>query len=168
MKYIARIQNKQYDIELDEREDGVVAIFDGKTFPIQLNEIDGSHIYSALVGNRSFELEIRRNETGYVVSHQGKSLKFLVEDERLARLKQAVGARQADSHDKELRAPMPGLVVVVEVEPGQKVKPGDGLFIIEAMKMENEIKAKVEGIVKTIKVEPHQPVEKNQVLMIFE
>lgn len=168
MKYIARIQNRQFDIELEEREDGVVAIFDGKTFLLQLSEIDGSHIYSALVGNRSFEIEINRNDTGYRVSHKGRNLEFLVEDERLSKLKQTLGAKLSDAHERELRAPMPGLVVTIEVEPGQKVKPGDGLLIIEAMKMENEIKAKSEGTVKEIKVEPHQPVEKNQVLMIFE
>ncbi len=168
MKYIARIRNKQYSIELEERDDGVVAIFDGETVPIQLSEIDGSHIFSALVGNRSFEIEINRNDTGYLVSHKGRNLEFFVEDERLSKLKQTLGAKLSDAHERELRAPMPGMVVTVEVEKGQKVEPGDGLLIIEAMKMENEIRAKSKGTVKEIKVEPHQPVEKNQVLMIFE
>jgi len=168
MKYIARTQNKEFKIELEDRGDEVVAKIDGEIIPIQLSEIDGSHIYSALIGNRSFEIEIHHNETGYLVSHQGKTLKYRVEDERLAKLKQTLGDKPSDTHDKNLLSPMPGLIVSVEVTPGQKVKPGDGLFIIEAMKMENEIKARIEGVVKEIKVQEYQPVDKNQVLMIFE
>ncbi|MFZ5518709.1 MAG: biotin/lipoyl-containing protein [Candidatus Zhuqueibacterota bacterium] len=168
MKYVARIHNKEFSIELEDRGGEVVAIFEEGTYPIQLNEIDGSRIFSALIGNRSFEIEINRNSTGYLVSHQGRSLKCTVEDERLVRLKRAMGSQVVDRQEKELRAPMPGLVVVVEATPGQRVKPGDGLLIIEAMKMENEIRAKFEGTVKEIKIQPRQPVEKNQVLMIFE
>ncbi len=63
---------------------------------------------------------------------------------------------------------MPGLVVKVEVEPGQKINKGDGLLIVEAMKMENEIKAQSPGVIKEIKVKPGQPVEKNQILVVFE
>jgi len=168
MKYLTRIHNKEFSIELEERGGDVVAIFEDGTHPIQLNEIDGSRVFSALIGNRSFEIEITRNATGYIVTHQGQSLKCTVEDERLVRLKQAMGVQVVDRQEKELRAPMPGLVVAIEVTPGQHVTPGDGLLIIEAMKMENEIKAKSEGTVKEIKIQPRQPVEKNQVLMIFE
>jgi biotin carboxyl carrier protein len=63
---------------------------------------------------------------------------------------------------------MPGLIVKVEVEIGQDVKKGDGLIIIEAMKMENELKAAYSGKIKAINVQTGQPVEKNQILIEFE
>jgi len=145
----------------------VVAIINGKTIPIQLHEIDGSHVYSALVGNRSMEIEIRRNEVGYLIFHKGNSLEFLVEDERTARLKKSM--RQAVSHkiDRELKSPMTGLVVAIEVKTGQQLKKGEGLLIIEAMKMENEIKAPFDCTIKEIKVQEKQAVEKGQVLVVF-
>jgi biotin carboxyl carrier protein len=167
MNYIAKIANKEFKINLEDRGDQVVAIINGETIPIQLNEIDGSHVYSALVGNRSMEIEIRRNEVGYLIYHNGNSLEYIVEDERTAQLKKSMS--QAVSHriDSELKAPMPGLVVAIEVKPGQKLKKGDALIIIEAMKMENNIKAPFDCTVKEIKVKKKQAVEKGQVLVVF-
>jgi biotin carboxyl carrier protein len=62
---------------------------------------------------------------------------------------------------------MPGLVLKIMVEPGQEVSKGDGLLILEAMKMENIIKAPTDGVVKSIEVEQSNAVEKNQVLIKF-
>ncbi|MDZ7399370.1 MAG: biotin/lipoyl-binding protein [candidate division KSB1 bacterium] len=167
MNYIARIRDKEFKLKLDDRGDQVVATINGQSIPIQLREIDGSHVYSALVGNRSFEIEIRRNDAGYKVFHKGRSFEFVVEDERTAQLKKSM--RQAVSHkiEQELKAPMPGLVVAIEVKPGQQIKKGDGLLIIEAMKMENEIRAPFDCVVKEIKVQEKQAVEKGQVLVVF-
>jgi len=168
MNYIATIQNKEFNIELEDVGDQVVAKINGETVPIKLTEIDGSFNYSALIGNRSLELEIRRNEIGYLLQYRGQTLEAFVEDERMARLKKSMGKSAAQKIENELKAPMPGLVVTIEVQPGQQVKKGDGLFIIEAMKMENEIKASFDATVKEIKVREREPVDKNQVLILFE
>ena len=167
MNYIAKIQNKEYQINLEDRGDQVVAIINGKSIPLQMNEIDGSHVYSALVGNRSIEIEIRRNEVGYLIFHKGKSLEYLVEDERTARLKKSMSQSVSQKVEKDLKAPMPGLIVAIEVKPGQMLKKGEGLLIIEAMKMENEIKAPFDCVIKEIKVQEKQAVEKGQVLVVF-
>jgi biotin carboxyl carrier protein len=167
MNYTAKIQNKEYQINLEDRGDQVVAIINGTTIPIQMHEIDGSHIYSALVGNRSIEIEIRRNEVGYLIFHKGTSLEYLVEDERTARLKKSMSQSVSQKAAKDLRAPMPGMIVLIEVKPGQQLKKGDGLLIIEAMKMENEIKAPFDCTIKEIKVQERQAVEKGQVLVVF-
>jgi len=63
---------------------------------------------------------------------------------------------------------MPGRVVLVEVALGQAVKPGDGLVVLEAMKMENEFKATVTGTVKEIRVETGQTVNPGDVLLVIE
>ena len=63
---------------------------------------------------------------------------------------------------------MPGRVVLVEVALGQTVQPGDGLVILEAMKMENEFKATVSGSVKEIRVESGQIVNPGDVLLVIE
>ena len=69
---------------------------------------------------------------------------------------------------KNLKAPMPGLVVRVLVKPRQKVEKGTPLLVLEAMKMENIIKAPDEALVKSIPVNQGDAVEKNQVLVNFE
>lgn len=68
---------------------------------------------------------------------------------------------------KEIKAPMPGLILDLLVAPGDLVKKGDVLLILEAMKMENSIKAPGDGIVKEVKVSAQQSVEKNQILIQF-
>jgi biotin carboxyl carrier protein len=167
MNYIAKVANKEFKINLDFSGAQVVATINGKSIPLELHEIDGSHVYSALVGNRSFEIEIKRNEAGYQVFHKGTALEFVVEDERTARLKKSLRQTVAHKIDQELKAPMPGLIVTIEVKPGQQLKKGDGLLIIEAMKMENEIKAPFDCTIKEIKVQERQAVEKGQVLVVF-
>lgn len=67
-----------------------------------------------------------------------------------------------------IKAPMPGLVISVLVEPGQTVQKGDPLIILEAMKMENVIKAAGEGIVKKVNAEKGHPVDKGHTLLEFE
>jgi biotin carboxyl carrier protein len=62
---------------------------------------------------------------------------------------------------------MPGLILDIKVEPGQEVKKGDPILILEAMKMENIIKSPGDGVVSAVKVNVRQNVEKNQVLIVF-
>lgn len=69
---------------------------------------------------------------------------------------------------RELKAPMPGLVIDVRVESGQTVKKGDAVLVLEAMKMENVLKAAGDGIVKSIEAVKGKNVEKGQVLIVFE
>jgi biotin carboxyl carrier protein len=68
----------------------------------------------------------------------------------------------------ELKAPMPGLVLDVLVQPGAAVEKGDPLLVLEAMKMENVIKAAGDGTVKEIKITAKDAVDKNQVMITFE
>ena len=169
MNYISKILDKEYKIKLLEKEGTqVIAEIDGESIPIQLTEIDGSHSFSALVGNTSYNLEIRRNGNSNLLYYNGMALESNVEDERMALLKKSMSQSSVNVVDKLIKAPMPGLIVAIEVETGQHIKKGDGVIIIEAMKMENEIKAPYDAIIKEINIVEKQAVEKNQVLVIFE
>jgi len=67
-----------------------------------------------------------------------------------------------------VKAPMPGLVLDVKVQPGDTIKKGETLLILEAMKMENAIKSPIDAVVKSIEVKPQQAVDKNAVLVHFQ
>ena len=75
---------------------------------------------------------------------------------------------ESDTATNEVRAPMPGLIVELKVQPGDEVESGDALLVLEAMKMENVLKAPGKGKVKSILVEQGASVEKNQILVDFE
>lgn len=88
--------------------------------------------------------------------------------DRFDLLLEKMGMNSADSSNlKEIKAPMPGLILDLKVAPGDLVKKGDVVLILEAMKMENSIKSPGDGIVKAVKVLLKQSVEKNQVLIQF-
>ena len=69
---------------------------------------------------------------------------------------------------KDIKAPMPGLILDIMVEVGQEIAKGDALLILEAMKMENVIKADGEGIIKKIEVKKGESVEKGFIIIVME
>ncbi len=71
-------------------------------------------------------------------------------------------------HEKEIKAPMPGLVLDIAVQVGQEVHEGERVLILEAMKMENSITTHCTAIIKKILVKKGQPVEKGQILVELE
>ena len=71
------------------------------------------------------------------------------------------------ARETEIKAPMPGLVLEVRIKPGDHVKTGDPLVILEAMKMENVISAGHDAIVDQVHIEKGQSVEKSEVMLTF-
>jgi len=119
------------------------------------------HSYSAELINYSAEektLTLKLNNRKYEVKLKDDT------DELLERL--GIGLK---SHKiQNIKAPMPGLVIDIKVKPGDTVNKGDGLLVLEAMKMENIIKAPSQAVIKKILVTKGTPVEKNQVLIEME
>ncbi|KPL05313.1 MAG: hypothetical protein AMJ73_01455 [candidate division Zixibacteria bacterium SM1_73] len=141
---------------------------DGKPVLADSISIRGKNHVSFLFNNKSFDLEFSRNEDKVSVFLDGKRYECVLEDERTQRLKRLGKLKIETKKEKELKSPMPGLVTAIEVKEGDWVVAGQGVIIVEAMKMENEMKAKSDGRVKTIKVKEHQAVEKDEVLIVFE
>ena len=88
-------------------------------------------------------------------------------DARAARVRALSADAGSERGAAALKAPMPGLVVHVAVEPGEVVEPGAAVVIVEAMKMENELRATAAARVERILVAPGEAVEKGQVLVEF-
>ena len=112
-----------------------------------------------LDGQRSFALVSGSDDTGQHVQAQGFDQRLMVLDGRAARRRAQAGAMGGGGG--VVRSPMPGRVVKVLVEDGQGVNVGDGVCIVEAMKMENELRAEVAGVVTGIHVKADDRVESN-------
>jgi acetyl/propionyl-CoA carboxylase alpha subunit len=168
MRYIVKIEDKNFEIDITERDGELEIDLDGKPVSADSMEIKGKNLVSFLFNHRSFDLEFFKNRNEVSVFLNGKRYDCVLEDEKSLRLKQLGGLEIETKKERELRTPMPGLVTGIEVKEGDFVKAGQGVVIVEAMKMENELKAKFEGKVKAIKVKEHQAVDKDQVLIVFE
>jgi biotin carboxyl carrier protein len=102
------------------------------------------------------------------VSIKGVNYEVVLDDERSLRLKQFFVKAEAGSSAHIVRAPMPGLISRIEVEVGSTVAKGEGLLVLEAMKMENEIRASDSGRIKEIHVHKAKTVEKDEPLITIE
>jgi biotin carboxyl carrier protein len=121
-------------------------------------------------GNESIEAELLSfdRETKTIQIRLGYKTATLQVKDRFDILLEKMGMNAAGSGAiKNIKAPMPGLILDLKVKPGDEVKKGDVVLILEAMKMENIIKSPGDGIVKEVKVSLKQSVEKNQVLIQF-
>lgn len=166
MRYYVTIGDRVLEVDLR----GDVPLVDGEAIPVELAAVAGTPIRHLLAGARSFDLVARPGEGRgrWQIHLDGQRFEAEVVDERTRAIREMTGAGAAPPGPKPVRAPMPGLVVRVEVEPGQEVRAGQGVVIIEAMKMENELKAEAAGVVARILVEKGQAVEKGAVLVEFD
>ena len=164
--YKIKVNNK-HDFEIDRNGNQLTVNADVIGADVkQLNSvlyhiINDNGSYSAEVVSfdaQAKTAEIKVNNTLYTVAAKDQ-FDVLLEKMGLSNLNAAKVS--------ELKAPMPGMVLKVLVEPGAEIKKGDSLFILEAMKMENIIKAPADVTVKTIKIKPGDKVEKGQILMMF-
>lgn len=130
----------------------------------------GSGRFHILYEGRSFNAEIVEVDYGtknFVLKLNGQRVQLQAKD-RFDLLLERLGlANAADTKVNELKAPMPGLIVDIRVQPGQLVQKGDPLLVLEAMKMENILKAPADGIVSGLKVSLRDNVQKGQVLVQF-
>ncbi len=124
--------------------------------------------YSFLVNGQSVVVERLRAAPDLVFRIDQEEFAVTVLSERQKIEREIFGQSEHAHGHGEVRAPMPGLVLRIEVQLGDAVKIGQPLLIMEAMKMENEIRAPIDGVVKEIVVAPHQAVEKEDLLIRLE
>jgi biotin carboxyl carrier protein len=101
----------------------------------------------------------------YGISIDGRRFAVEALDERTRAIRDLSAASAAAAGPAPLVAPMPGLIVRVNVAPGEEVQAGQGLVVMEAMKMENELRASSAGTVVAVRVTPGTAVEKGAVLV---
>jgi len=99
---------------------------------------------------------------------RGNQFSVQVEDERERRLRMAAGQASKEEGKILLQAPMPGLVIDIQVKEGQEVDKGDVLVILESMKMQNELTAPRAGRITRIQTKMNEHVERKQILLILE
>ncbi|WP_338876709.1 acetyl-CoA carboxylase biotin carboxyl carrier protein subunit [Spirosoma sp. SC4-14] len=157
--------------------DQVITIdFTGDTPQVNGNSFDWDFVkltdrtFHILHQNRSYTaevLELNSAEKMVRLKINGHIQEVQLKD-RFDLLLEKMGISSA-AHAKinDLKAPMPGLIVGINSQPGDTVKKGDSLLILEAMKMENVLKATADSTIKTIRVEKGNRVEKGQVLIEF-
>lgn len=162
MKYYVTLGDREYQVEVN----GDSVSLDGTAYRVELRDVPGSPLRVAIVDGRSHVIAARPVTDGrWELLQHGETVMAEVLDERRRHLRRMAGQGRAHAVDGVIKAPMPGLVVRLLVEPGRVVSPGTGLVVLEAMKMENELKAPASAVVTRVLVRPGQAVEKGEGLV---
>lgn len=166
MKYVVRVNGADVEVVVDA--DGVRV--GGTRLPAHLAEVDGSPIRLLTMGDAVHRVVARRGKGRGEYTLWLDGFRFEVEalDERTRAIRELSSVASGPSGPAPLRAPMPGMVVRVSVQEGDAVQPGQGLVVMEAMKMENELRSAGAGTVKRVLVAPGTAVEKGALLLELE
>ncbi|MEM7101603.1 MAG: biotin/lipoyl-containing protein [Bacteroidota bacterium] len=143
--------------------------------PDDMNDWDiidlGDGKFHLLIENRSYSAQIIESDpSGKILSVKvGQNVyQVKLEDENDQLIRKMGLSNLNTKKINQVKAPMPGLVLDILIEPGQSISKGDSLIILEAMKMENVLKAPSDGVVKAVLVDKGASVEKNTVLIDLE
>jgi len=167
MNYTVNIGKRSYQLSIQETGEGLQIELDGKKLRVDMAPV-APEVYSLLVDGRSYEVQVRSQENGCQVFFGPRHYSVTVEDERARMIRKLSADARTHERSRDVRAAMPGLVVKVEVKEGDRVKTGDGLVVVEAMKMENEVRAQQKGVVKQLFVKKGMTVDQGQTLLILE
>jgi biotin carboxyl carrier protein len=147
---IISINNHTPDWDLKNLPGGAISILmNGKSYEAIVENIDRA----------TKKMALRINGNIYEIAIQEPI------DQMLAKMGMDITKNQKA---EPIKAPMPGMVLKILVTPGQQLKKGDPVLILEAMKMENVFKAPTDAVVKTIRAEERKAVEKGEVLIELE
>lgn len=146
--YKVLVDSKEYELDIIMVERGVYSIlYKGKSYNVELVEAEHSKKYIVNTYKKSYEVEIVDAEVKYMRNRK-KSL--------------------LEGSENSITSPMPGKVVKIMVNVGDKVEKGQTVIVVAAMKMENEYKSSIEGKVKEILVSEGDTVDGNQPLVLLE
>jgi len=165
VRYAVLLGGQVIEVEVD----GDRVTVAGEMHTATLGSISGTPLRLLLLDGRPTTLSVESLGRGrWALAPGGERREVEVLDERALHIRSLTSNSDRPRASPVLKAPMPGLVLRVQVIPGQAVDAGAGLVVLEAMKMENELKAPGQVVVKAVRVQPGEAVEKGQVLLEFE
>ncbi len=164
MRYHVTIRSRTYVIDVD----GGSVTVDGERLEAHAAAIPGTPLVHLLLGKDSWTVACQQLDgqpPRWALGAAGERVEVEVQDDRSKQIEALTGQGRKAAVGGVVKAPMPGLVVRVEVSEGQAVEVGEGLVVVEAMKMENELRASSRGVVEQIHVSAGQRVEKGAPLV---
>jgi len=166
----------RYVVQLNDQRKAVTLDADGVRYeaappvPAELSDIEGSPVRMVKIGTHVYRVvaQKRQGRGRYTLWVDGYRFETEALDERTRAIRDLSAERAGPTGPAPIVAPMPGLIVRVSVKAGDKVEAGQGIVVMEAMKMENELRATAAGTVRSVEVSPGTAVEKGALLVALE
>ncbi len=168
MKLFVDIAGSRREVELPVTGNVDHLEIDGNRISLDYRWLRDGSAVSLIIDGITYTAEFNPGSDRCDIQVEGHDFEATVSDERSDAIKRLFGASISSSDSgREIKAPMPGLVVKLQVAEGDTVDKGQGVIIVEAMKMENEIQAQTSGVIDKIKVKPGQAVNKGELLVVI-
>lgn len=162
MKLIAELNNEKHPVEIRRDGEKVFAKIDAREYEIEASEVE-PNVYLFKHDNQIHQIYAAPNGVVNIGNHQ---LEVKIIDPK--RLRGSSGSDTAADGIAEIKTAMPGKIVRILVEKGAEVTLGEGVIVVEAMKMQNEMKSPKDGIVKEIRFNEGDTVNAGDILVIIE
>jgi biotin carboxyl carrier protein len=162
MKLQAELNSEKHEIEITRDGDTVFARVDDREYELEASEVE-PNVYLLKYDNRIFQVYVAPNGIVNLGNHQ---LEISLTDPKRLR---GSGASDASAEGAaEIKTAMPGKLVRILVEQGAPIKHGEGVLVVEAMKMQNEMKSPKDGVVKEIRFAEGATVNAGDILAVIE
>ncbi|HEV8411845.1 MAG TPA: biotin/lipoyl-containing protein [Gemmatimonadaceae bacterium] len=167
MKYIVDIAGKRLEVTLDGDQ---ASVDGGAPERVKLSDLEGTPVRLVTIGDAVHRVMARRDGERGAFSLRIDGRRYAVQalDERTRAIRDLSAAAAGPAGPQPVKAPMPGLIVRIDVKAGDQVIAGQGVAAMEAMKMENELRAPAAGKVRAVHATVGQAVEKGALLVEFE
>lgn len=163
MADIVKVDNKTFRVAIKKQDEIFQVLLNSASRQVEVAAHDGPCM-TLIIDDKPYAIVFTDDHT-IVIDNQEYSVEIF--DEQVARLIKT-GVGKSKHHELVIKAAMPGLIVELGVKEGDEVKEGQGLLIIEAMKMQNEMQSTRAGIVKKINIKKGQTVNSGDKLIIIE
>lgn len=175
MTFMGVIDDKEHVVVVEDHDGGHIyhVTLDGREYTIDAHSMP-SEIVTALIDNKSYDIDLERVDEDNAldgrlgVRVRGRVIYLEMLDERRKKMRDAQATRFAENGVARIMSPMPGKVIRVMVSTGQIVADGQGLVVVEAMKMENELKSPKNGQVKEVRAKVGDSVDTGSLLLVIE
>ena len=166
MRYVVEVNGQRYNVDIRDGE----AMVDGVTYRTSMQPVAGTPVRIVSVNDEVHRMVLRERVARgrYRLWLDGHRYDAEALDARARAIRDMQASVARPAGPAPLRAPMPGLIVQVRVKAGDTIAAGDGLVVMEAMKMENELRAPAGGTVKAVHVAIGAVVEKGALLVELE
>ncbi|MGE0739814.1 MAG: acetyl-CoA carboxylase biotin carboxylase subunit [Hyphomonadaceae bacterium] len=163
--WVVMIGKDHYLTHVDLDDQGANVVIDGKAHRFDTATRPGARVIEGMFDGAPFAVKVKTAPEGYTLRHRGVTLRAQVATPRGADLYKKIPEKQKADTSKLIVSPMPGLVISIDVKPGQEVKSGEGVAVVEAMKMQNIIRAERDGVISKVNVAAGASVAADEVMI---
>ncbi|MFQ5959574.1 MAG: biotin/lipoyl-containing protein, partial [Alphaproteobacteria bacterium] len=167
-RWVVDLGDAAHKVTVTQKDGGIDVKYGRRRVALRGDWAPGATLFRGAVDGREVALRVAREGEGWRLAHGGCEVVAVVRRERAAELAALMPAKAVADRSRFLLSPMPGRVISIAVEPGQDVKAGEALAVVDAMKMENVLRAERDGRIARIVAATGDSLSADQVILEFE